>query len=105
MTAVRSSTVYLGGTGVLLLALSLLLGHARYGAAAAAPLIERKARLVRDLELTDLCLFTEASYTRHLSMTDFTTPFLDSPFAFEHFPTGALAGPPPHLVRTNVTGN
>lgn len=105
MTAVRASTLYLAGTGALLLALLALLGHARYGVAAAQPALARKARLVHDLELTDLCLFTEASYTRHLSMTDLNTPFQDSPFAFEHFPTGALVAPPEHLARTHGQGN
>jgi hypothetical protein len=94
----RNSTLFLGSVAVLLLLFVLLAAHSRHGLRVSRPALERTAELVRCLELTDLCLFTEASYTRHLSMADLHTPFQDSPFAFEHFPTGALAGPPAHLV-------
>jgi hypothetical protein len=53
-----------------------------------------KTSLVRQLDLTDLCLFTEARYTRHPSQADLHTPFQDSPLTFEHFPSGSLLGPP-----------
>lgn len=98
---VRRSTLFLGGTALLLLLFVGMLGHAWVGTRAAAPALSRKAELVRSLELTDLCLFTEASYTRHLAMTDLSVPFQDSPVSFEHFPTGALAGPPARLTRTH----
>lgn len=52
---------------------------------------------VRALGLTDLCLSTEARYTRHLSQADYHTPFQDHPVALEHFPSGTLIAPPPHL--------
>ncbi len=65
--------------------------------AAAAPAIAEKAALVRALELTDLCLFTEARYTRHPSQADLHTPFQDHPLAFEHFPSGSLLSPPATL--------
>jgi hypothetical protein len=61
-------------------------------------LAERK-RLVRELQLTDLCLFTEARYTRHLSQADLHSPFQDYPMAFEHFPSGSLVLPPGHLLK------
>ncbi len=51
-------------------------------------------------ELTDLALFTEARYTRHLSQADYHTPFQDHPFALEHFPTGSLVMPPALLDKT-----
>jgi len=54
-------------------------------------------RLVKDLGLTDLSLFTEASYIRHLSLSDRHTAFKNHPAALEHFPTGSFAGPPEHL--------
>jgi len=73
--------------------------HASGKVGASVALFASKTALVQQLELTDLCLFTEASYTRHLSMTDLSTPFQDAPMSLEHFPTGALVGPPPHLVR------
>lgn len=52
---------------------------------------------VRALELTDLSLFTEARYTRHLSQSDRHTPFQDHPLALEHFPSGSLVAPPARL--------
>jgi len=56
--------------------------------------LERMRQQVRALELTDLSLFTEARYTRHLSQADHHTPFQDHPFALEHFPSGSLVTPP-----------
>ncbi len=55
--------------------------------------------LVRELGLSDLSLFTEARYTRHPSQADWHTPFQDHPAALEHFPTGLLLMPPPHLIH------
>ena len=51
--------------------------------------------LVRELHLTDLCLFTEARYTRHPSLADRHAPFQEHPTAFEHFPSGSLLLPQP----------
>lgn len=56
-------------------------------------------RLVRELQLTDLCLFTEARYTRHPSQADLHSPFQDYPMALEHFPSGSMVMPPPHLME------
>jgi len=50
--------------------------------------------LVRELGLTDLSLFTEARYTRHLSQADLHSPFQDYPTALDHFPSGSLVAPP-----------
>ncbi len=83
--------------GVLAVATLLTLVHAGLGRDAAEPRLAATATLVRDLGLTDLALFTEARYTRHLSQADLHSAFQDHPLAFEHFPSGALAGPPPHL--------
>lgn len=46
------------------------------------------------LGLTDLCVATEARYTRHPSVTDPMAPFMDHPGAIEHFPTGSFWAPP-----------
>ena len=73
--------------------------HSHYQIREDQPLIQQKRVLVRDLELTDLCLFTEASYTRHLTQADRQTPFQDSPMALEHFPSGSLVPPPGILKR------
>ena len=53
--------------------------------------------MVKMLQLTDLCLFTEARYTRHLSQADVHAAFQDAPGALEHFPSGSLAEPPERL--------
>jgi hypothetical protein len=50
----------------------------------------RMGQLVVQLQLTDLCLFTEARYTRHLSQADLHSAFQDHPLGLEHFPTGSL---------------
>ena len=59
-----------------------------------AELLQEKLSLVRRHGLTDLCLFTEARYTRHPSQVDFHSPFQDSPLSLEHFPSGSLMIPP-----------
>lgn len=53
--------------------------------------------LVTELGLTDLALFTEARYTRHLSQADRHTAFQDHPLALDHFPSGSLVPPPARL--------
>ena len=78
-----------------------MLVHAALARRAAGPALAERAGLVRRLELTDLCLSTEANYTRHLSVADYHTAFQDHPLGLEHFPSGALLEPPPHLRRTH----
>ena len=100
MKTLRKSTVFL----VLLAAGAVVLGgllfidprlrHEEYERG----LTERK-RLVRELGLTDLCLFTEARYTRHLSQADLHSAFQDHPMAMEHFPSGSMVLPPRHLLE------
>jgi len=55
--------------------------------------VPAKRELVKYLKLTDLSLWTEARYTRHLSQADFFTPFQDFPSSLEHFPAGSIIGP------------
>ena len=57
------------------------------------PSLLARERLVRELGLTDICLSTEANYTRHLSQADLTTAFQDHPLALEHFPSGTWIRP------------
>lgn len=61
--------------------------------------VRRRREVVRVLTLTDLCLFTEARYTRHPSMADLHAPFQEHPMSLEHFPSGAIMAVPPHLNR------
>ncbi len=60
------------------------------------PALLEQERLVRELGLTDICLSTEANYTRHLTQADFTTAFQDHPAVARAFPLGDLdpADPP-----------
>ncbi len=97
--ALRRSTIYLGTTAGLALTLVGLFLHATGEVRAARRAVDPKSELVRQLELTDLCLFADASYTRHLSMADLATPFQDAPLSLEHFPSGGLVAPPAHLTR------
>jgi hypothetical protein len=85
------------GAGVLLL--GLMFTHAWLQRRADAPLIVLVAGVVGNLELTDLCLFTEARYTRHPSQADLHSAFQDHPISLEHFPAGSIAGPPAGLRR------
>jgi len=65
----------------------------------AKSVLQKRAQLVKELGLTDLALFTEARYTRHLTQADLHTAFQDHPMSMEHFPTGSLHMPP-QLLRT-----
>ena len=76
----------------------LMFTHASFKKKAGLNQLQANINMVKRFVLSDLCLFTEASYTRHLSQADFHTPFQDGPIALEHFPSGSLL-PPPSLVR------
>lgn len=53
-----------------------------------------RARLVGQLGLTDLAIFTEARYTRHPSQADLHSAFQNHPMSLDHFPSGSLVSPP-----------
>jgi len=97
----RKSNIFLLGILIQGFLLLLLFVHAAYTEKAAGPRLEEKREMVKRLELTDLCLFTEASYTRHLSQADLHTPFQSYPLSLEHFPSGSILQPPAMLKRTN----
>ena len=102
---VRKSTSYLTlvGLGGLLLAF-LMFVHPFWDSRTYRHAEQKRAQVVRELQLTDLCLFTEARYTRHLSQADLFSPFQDHPMAFEHFPSGSLVLPPQHLFKSGKSG-
>lgn len=84
---------------IMLFALLLLLDAILLGVGEAERRAQRQARprletVVAALGLTDLCLATEARYTRHPAVTDSVAPFMDHPGALEHFPTGSFWAPP-----------
>lgn len=77
----------------------LMLLSSQLGQATANAELRERARLARELMLTDLCLFTEARYTRHPSLADLHSAFQDHPFSLEHFPSGSLISPPARYER------
>jgi hypothetical protein len=79
--------------------LALLLCHAYVSGNAEEANLLHKAALVKQLRLTDLCLFTEARYTRHLSQADLNTAFQDHPLSLEHFPSGSFTQPNLYGIR------
>jgi hypothetical protein len=94
----RAMLLLLGGIGAFALC---FVDAARLRAAAGEDEAER-TRLVAQLRLTDLALFTEARYTRHPSQADLHSAFQDHPLALEHFPTGSLVGPPAGLRNSGL---
>jgi hypothetical protein len=97
----RKSSLCLILLGISLMLLGLMFAHAYLQQQADIPIINHMAGVVKNLGLTDLCLFTEARYNRHLSQADRYAAFQDHPVSLEHFPTGAIAGPPAALRRLN----
>ena len=61
--------------------------------------LQHRAKLVRELGLSDLALFTEARYTRHPTQADLHSAFQDHPMALEHFPSGSIQPPPSSLTQ------
>jgi len=91
----RKSTTYLIFIAACITLLGFLLWvHPHFNANYFENSLIKKQQLVKMLGITDMCLFTEARYTRHLSQADHFAAFQDSPMAFEHFPSGSLTLPP-----------
>jgi len=97
----RKSSLFLLYIGLNLIFLFLIFVHATLTRKADMEFVREKTEIIRKLQLTDLCLFTEANYTRHLSQADLHTPFQDSPVSLEHFPSGSLLAPPESLRKIN----
>ena len=93
----KRSNGYLAFLTAALVLFGAMFVHAAVTRRRSAPRLERTTELVRRLDLTDLCLFTEARYTRHPVMADVNSLFQDSPLSLEHYPTGSLMAPPDHL--------
>ena len=90
----RKSTVFFIFIVSGLMLSAVLMLHARQSRINSGATLAANAEMVKDLQLTDLCLFTEARYTRHPSMADLHSPFQDHPLALDHFPSGSLVSPP-----------
>jgi hypothetical protein len=98
----RKSTFFLFYVALNVILLFLIFTHASFTRKTGMEFVREKTEIVRKLQLTDLCLFTEASYTRHLSQADLHTPFQDSPMSLEHFPSGSLVAPPRSISPKNI---
>ncbi len=61
--------------------------------------LNSRAELVKELGLSDLALFTEARYTRSLSLADRHSAFQDHPSSFDHFPSDSFYLPPEQLKQ------
>ena len=94
----RKSSLFISFLAINIALFALIFTHAHYSARAESGMLKNKAETVKDLQLTDLCLFTEASYTRHMSQADMNTAFQDHPISFEHFPSGSLV-PHPFIIK------
>ncbi|MBI4793204.1 MAG: hypothetical protein HY789_10910 [Deltaproteobacteria bacterium] len=77
----------IGAVDACLLANRQMTGQAR------AAGVARQQTAVAGLGLTDLCVATEARYTRHPAASDSVAPFMDHPGAIEHFPSGSFWRP------------
>jgi hypothetical protein len=98
---IRKSWVWLTLTGAGLCAfLALVIVHPALVSTEHGIQLEEKRKLVRDLLLTDMCLFTDASFTRNPSQADLHAPFQDHPTSFDYFPSGSIV-PPSVLLRIN----
>lgn len=94
MTTVRRSDIYLGILATGILALVLIFIHASRTVRADGSFMRERELFVKRYGLTDLCLFTDARYSRNPSMADRATPFQDHPGSLEHFPSGSVMRPP-----------
>ena len=103
MPAVPRRPSHRAGLALLLAALLLVasVADARHLRAARDGAQQQMRALAGALQLTDLCLFTEARYTRHPSLADRHTAFGDLPFGLDHFPSGSLLPPPAHLTAAD----
>jgi hypothetical protein len=97
----RRSNLFLIFLAINIFLLGLMFAHASFRTRTDMLSLREKEEMVKRLELTDLCLFTEASYTRHLTQADHHTPFQDYPFSLEHFPSGSIMQPP--MIKKSVS--
>ena len=89
----RLSLQFLLFTAATLIILLLLPLHARHVQQQSGGYAKLQMAQLRSLHVTDLCLATEARYTRHPAMADRHAPFQEHPLALEHFPSGSLILP------------
>ncbi len=96
----RRSVKYLLFTAAILALFLLLPLHAHYIQHHSGDEIKLQMTKLQRLHVTDLCLATEARYTRHLALADRHAPFQEHPLALEHFPSGSMILP--HLLTRDT---
>ncbi len=97
----RKSTFFSFFITIVLFLLVLMFVHSSFSQKTDRAILEEMSEMARRLDITDLCLFAEANYTRHISQADLHTPFQDGPFSLDHFPSGAIVPPPEAIKRMN----
>jgi hypothetical protein len=100
----RKSTVFLSYLGVTAGALFLVFVHAALERRDDSPFVRERAAMVEKYGLTDLCIFTDARYTRNPAVADLSTPFQDHPMSMEHFPSASVIAPPALIRRSPDSG-
>ena len=95
----RKSSIFIAFILGCTLALGLVFLDARFQTAGDLPRLRQEIKVVETLELTDLCLATEARHTRHPSQADWHSPFQSHPGALDHFPSGAIIQPPEAIIK------
>jgi hypothetical protein len=89
----RLSDVFLWSTAVGMALFFLLFLHASRVEQNNAALLKERILLTEQLGLSDLCLFTDARYTRNPATADLASPFQEHPMSLEHFPSGSIIAP------------
>jgi len=89
----RRSKLFLLFTAASLTIFLLLPLHARHRQLGSAGEVKLQGGQLQNMHVTDLCLTTEARYTRHPAMADRHAPFQEHPLSLEHFPSGSLILP------------
>jgi hypothetical protein len=90
----RKSTLFFAFVAIGVIIFATLMLHSHRALLQSEKMLVANGNLVGSLKLTDLCLFTEARYTRHPAVADLHSPFQDHPMALDHFPSGSLVTPP-----------
>jgi len=93
----RKSNIFFIFTAFNVIVLAVLFIHGGIERQRQGPFLLENKELVEDIGLTDLCLFTDARYTRNLVMADRSSPFQDNPLSLDYFPSGSILPPPSHL--------
>lgn len=99
MTSLRLLRASPGRVLLVLLGIELAAAFVLAGVGAGKRFETRKdhavqSALVADLQLTDLTIWSAASYCRHPSQADVFSAHAEHPAAPEHFPAGSMVAPP-----------